>query len=99
MTGCRLPHRIASLEDGTPVFFGYTELGTVNAFVEIWRYRSCGSATQILHKDRRFSTRDSVAVAQLARLHGRPRPWPLTHRTGVEAGRRQHRAARTVLSH
>eukprot|EP00892_Ulva_mutabilis_P011645 jgi/Ulvmu1/8853/UM049_0035.1 len=35
-----LPHKIASSEDGTPVFFGFTELGTLNTFVEIWRYRN-----------------------------------------------------------
>lgn len=37
---CRLPHKIASSEDGTPVFFGFTELGTLNTFFEIWRYRN-----------------------------------------------------------
>ena len=41
MTGCRLPHKIASSEDGTPAFFGYTALGTLHVytFMEIWRYR------------------------------------------------------------
>jgi hypothetical protein len=37
---CSLPHKLAADKEGQLAMFGYTDVGTLNNVVELWRYPS-----------------------------------------------------------
>jgi NIPSNAP len=54
---CRLPHKLAADSVGKPVMFCYTEIGTLNTVMELWRYpnsQACVDARQAARKSKEW---------------------------------------------